>query len=886
MKNFFQTLLRGRDPLPDPVARTRDEPRDHERLRQRIRESVSLEERTLYERALGEGLGRAGVAPLEEDAAAVWAWAVCAATDRALAAAWLDRIRDEAALEDIAAHARLADLRLHAAARLVDPDRLARLAGLMRNRDRGVYRHCQAALKQHAERLQRSARIADLAGQLRQLLGARPIAGARLYELRRRLAELEDGPDLADCRALLDQAGQLEQAGLAGARQIDTGVAEARALLKTLEGPDPVLPGDPVRLRIDALETLLGSCPEGYAPREANAVLARLVAELKARWAALDEATQGKAAVPDLRADTGGAEPIPEPDEGREQPPSPAPADAPEAPTAPRADGPGGMAPPPRPPRPAAPRPVDDAGFQLRLEQLAQALDAGASQQAFALVRELDQAAADPARVSRALLGRYRALQGRLGQLRDWVRWSDAQARDKLIEEAEALAEAPGSLPYLAEAVPRLRQEWRRLDGLHRASRAQWQRFDRALNQAYQPVLADRAERHDRQDAIREAKSNLLNEAELWLNGLQEETVNPGELHRQRNALLRHWRGLAPAGPRDERSLQSRFQRLITALDQRLQPCLEAETERRNRLVAAALRLHQEPDLRDAIRQARDLQQQWREGTNGVQLPRGRHEAQWRKFRAAVDGVFARREAEWKQQHEQRQVLDDSRQALLSDLARTLETRPDQPRLEAALAHFRERWEASAASGPPARGRRRDALDRQAEALLQQAETLTGELRVARQRQLFELMARKAAWAEALETAAVAGAETAALYGELQTQWAAASSLPAEAEQVLAARFAHATRITPDEQAAGRQRRDELLLDLEIRLDLPTPPAWSEARQRRQLEWLQGGLRSRQDPAALFRLVAAWYGTPAPPDHEQTGRIEQATRALAPLLLR
>lgn len=866
MKNFLKKLFRGQVPESVPARSSRDETLGHEALRQRIRESVSAEDRSRHERALGEALARAGVDPLEEDAPEVWVWAVRMATERDRAVDWLGRIRDEGALESIAVHARLADIRLSAAQRIGDPARIARLAGQMRNRDRGVYRHCQETLRQHAERLQRSERIADLAGQLRQVLAVRPIVGARLYELRRRLAELEDGTDLADCRALLRQAGAIEQEELACLRDIDKGVAEARALLKALGRTVPPWPErDSVRRKIAALEARLGNCPEGLAQREAGAALAGLLAKLKARLEDLEEAA-GRAST----ADTPAPEPVPEPAEPLDRSPSPEPADEPEAPSE------DGTAPASHPPS------LDEEGFRLRLDELGQALDAGASQQALALARELDQAV-DPAAVPRALLGRYRALQGRLGQLRDWVRWSDAQARDQLIEEAEALADGQGSLPYIAEAVPRLRQEWRRLDGLHRATRAQWQRFDRALNQAYQPVLAERAERHERQDAIRQAKSHLLDEAEQWLDGLAEESVNPGELQRQRNALLKHWRGLAQAGPRDERSLQSRFHRLVTALDQRLESFLRAETERRNRLLAAARRLHQEPDLREAIRQARLLQQQWRDESNGVQLPRGSHEPQWRQFRAAVDGVFARREAERKAHEEQRQELDASRQSLLDDLAKMLESRPDRAGLEAALAQFRERWEASAASGSPGRGRR-DAFDRQAEALLRQAESLIGEQRVTRQRQMFELMARKAAWAEELETAVAAGADTAALAEGLRAQWEAAPRLPAEVEPGLATRFAHASGITPEELAAGRRRRDELLLDLEILLDLPSPPGCAEARQDRQLEWLQGGLQSRQDPAALLRLAAAWYGTPAPPDEVQTARIEQAIRALSPLM--
>lgn len=881
MKNLFKKLFGDRDiSRPAEVA-----PPTHRvspgALRQLVEAAVNTDERAGRERDLGVNLGQQGIDPASGDAPAVWLHAICAARDSLRAATWLGRIETEAELEQIATKARLAEIRLMAARRITAIERIGRLAEHMRDKDRGLYRHCQSLLKEHAERTRRTERIEHLHQELKALMAAGVPPGGRLYELRKSFAQLADGPDLAECQVLLQQAGQREQDEAARSRVLADWVTEARALLAAVNHAEAIEPHE--REQAQALTARLNALPAALATRKEALELAALVKRLETRLSAFDEETHRAEACRQFLADNAGQPPTASTEaawQALPKPVNPGELDKLQAEWlargAPIADPPAEPAPKPR-------RALADVnGFRERLERLEQAIEQGASQTAFTLSRELDQITGESV-PPHALANRHRQLVGRLGKLRDWARWSSAQARDTLIEAAEALRTDPASLPHVAETVPRLREEWKRLDGFSRATKEQWQRFDQALNHAYQPVLAERAERNARMDVISTAKSSLLDEAEAWLAGLDRETLNPGELQRRRHALRQAWRGLPQAGPRDERRLQMRFHALMDRLDAIIQPFLADETERRNRLTGVAKRLETEANLREAVHQAKTLLQRWRDEGNGIRLPRQLDEQQWRAFRAAIDAVFARRDEERKahetRHHEQAAV----RQALLEDFRHTLEARPGFAQIEAAITSFQEHWHGpEEEAGERERKRHRDPLDHQADVLVDRARAMIREQQASRQREILDLIVRKAAWAEELEkTAGVAGEEIDATARRLHEAWRDAPHLPATIEQKLAERFQRAPSVTAVSLEAGLLMRGKLLIDLEILLDLPTPAEFANARQQRQLEWLQQGFQALRQPAAILAQVAAWYGTAAQADCGQTGRMNRVNEALA-----
>ena len=876
MKNFLSQLFGRRPPtapVPAPARKPVAPPVDLTALRQRIDQASPAEREPLWSE-LGIQLGRAGTEPLASDAKLVWVQAISRTTDKRLATAWLGRIDAEADLEQIASAARLAEIRLLAAQRLTDSDRLARLARLSREKDRGVYRHCQGVLRQHREKQRQASAIARLQVQLRDLISTRPIAAGPLYELRKGLADLDvtPSPELEALRELMQQATRLEQEDAAIERELNHLLAEARDCLQAAKTGNaagahrlPELAQRLVEHRATLPAFMAGSRGADELDRLGDAT--RTWLESRARDQEHEETCRHFLA-------TLGDKPV-----GPEQIAVWQQLAKPEQ-TAIRAELEAewearrmGRAARPQRAKAKARRPQADLeAVRERLDQLDQSLDAGETQQALAQARELEHSLRE-ASLPRELTHRYQALQGRLNQLRDWARWSGAQAREKLIAEAEALASGEASLDQIAEVVPKLREEWKRVQRTSRTEPEEWDRFNGALNRAYQPVLAARAERDAQQNAVGEAKAKLLQEAEQWLADLQPDTLNAAEVQRQRQTLRQHWRRLPPAAPRDERRLQSRFHQLMVALDTLIEPHVQAETERRNRLMTAAARLRDETDLHRAIEQARLLNHHWKDDAIPVLLPRDADRKQWQRFREAIDAVFARRDSERQSQQAHFDEWMTARRTQLETLETLLSTTPTrQSDIESALTAFQTAWDGLRET---AMTRRRDELDHQADALLHRGAHLLKELALQRQGAMLDQVARKAGWCEELEAAVLAGNDSAAAKARLQALWEAEQALPGELESLLAERFSRAATVTVAEREMGQQALASQVIDLEILLDLPTPPESTQERQARQLEWLQAGVKPSAEPADLLRRLVACHAASVSLNADQRSRLEQ-----------
>lgn len=874
MKGLLQRLF-GAKPAASSKQPQPPRPSDLEALRAGLRQASDASNRDLRLRELADGLVAAGVSPSDQDEEAVWAWTVCRAIDKGKGLEWLVRVRDEEWLAHVAIQARAAEIRLAAAQRLTDPVRLKALAERVRDKDRGVYRHCQAILKTHAAGLQQTQAIAACSDRLREVLAHCPLSASKLYELRKEVAKLAEGPGLDACRDLLEQAGRREQEEARQVRDVEEAALQAKTLRRELERSSrPSNESlDAWKAAADQLRERLSARPEWLATAAAAQELAQTLPRIDARLAELvvqrDRYEACLAFLADLvpgqldAAAVAAWSELPKPNE---------PVALAELEAQWRSLEPAGAAAPPpreRPLNSAVASPARDLEpVRQRLAELEQALEAGRTHDAAGLLRQLDEMEAAP--LPRSMADRQRRAAGRLARLRDWARWGGSRVREDLLAAAEALLGDEVELAERAEAVPKLRAQWQRLDREGRAPAAQQRRFDELLGQAYQPVQAQRAEQAAQARAAREAKQAQLAEWEAWFHAIDWEQADFGELQKRRSAMRSQWRAMAHAGGRDERRLNAAFDALAEALSSRLEPVIADETARRERLIAGAERLQTVQSITEAVAQARNLQQQWKERGATVQLPRKVAEAQWQQFRQALDQVFARREAERGEQEARRQEHHAARQALLDELEAVLTGEPPLAKLEQELAGFRSRWEEA---GQDESGRRRDDLDRRAGELQRRAMAALADLQQRKRRDVFDALAARSALAANLESAALAGELSEAKAADAEVEWQRLPGLPGEWERGLRERLHQASTVTAETLAAGSARRAAQLVDLEILLDLPTPPDFAADRQARQLELLQAGLQQRRSRAEAPGMVAGWYAIAAGDDAGQAERM-------------
>jgi hypothetical protein len=867
--------------------------------------------------------------PQAADPPAVWVGAICATADKQQALTWLVQLQDEVSLADVAMRARGGETRFAAAQRIASSALLERVAQHSRDKDKRVYRYCTDLLKQRQLAEKHATRAQAIGDELRQLLAAAPLPNTRLLDLNKELGCLAEAGEAGQaCQALMQQAlaqlhqesealrdlhaqhklalgfatecGQTEggypewpwheeladwQNRAASLRQAYTnlpswladqtagrglGTSLVTSLGVALDEIEARLASlAEVSERMLACEQWLGELEAGNQPA-ADAVAvwsamakpenAQLCAVLEARWqvlkpspvvsepveSAVDVQQEAEIEVAIKGVAEENMQEISEPVINETAKPSP------------------------RQPR------FDPEVVVKLMDQLEQAIAEGHLVDAESAAKQIKTRLAGSGLHS-SLESRLHRLHAELETLRGWARWGTAQAREKLIEDAQALLSGEQEVEALAVAISALRESWKRLNAHAAAPKAQWESFDAVLEKAYLPVAAHRAEQ-----AVRHAESRALREAlcadwEAAFPVIDGPQADFKAIETRRAEIIKQWHAAPQASFRDERLLRKRFDALIGGIDQQLDAARAAEYARREQLIAAAQALQEQPDLRQAMAEAKALQQRWSKEATPVRLKRNDDQKQWQRFRAACNLVFERLDAQRAEQTAQRQEQTQARQVLLDHFAASLEG-ADVEAVKRALTEFRATWGASRPSAREAD----DGLETRARDLQQQAQQRLDQVRQEKHQARFALLAQKATLAQRVEMAALSGHRLEAVLAEAQQAWDALARLPGASESMLAQRFAAAKHATEALLATGRNAREDLLLDLEISLGLPSPDKFATARRERQLGRLQNRFGAatevQLEPEAL---LVRCYATPVASDAMDEQRLAAVAQKLA-----
>lgn len=549
------------------------------------------------------------------------------------------------------------------------------------------------------------------------------------------------------------------------------------------------------------------------------------------------------------------------------------------------------------------------------LTRVEAALEDGHLAEAQRLLGAIDDEAR-AADASEALRVRLAAAQARLAQLRGWQHWAGGRARDDLVLQAEALAAAAAprlSIPQRAELIDTLRARWKEIDHLGGAgSRALWQRFDTALKTAYEPV----ARQVQAQRAAREAnlalRRQLLDALEVAAAGLAGPIDRPddatdvepsaagaapgtapsgpgpdaapragiGRLAAALDHFQLEWRKLGPLEhtvPKGERAaLAERLQAAVRRAEQPLQAARRQARSEREALVERARALAGTTDARGLGAEVRELQAQWQRHAKALPLGRSDEQALWMAFKGAIEAAFSAREASFQAREaeleahaSQREALivrlqphEDATPAVLRQLLAEVDAAwqrcPPAPRsrvaaLDAAYHAAREKlrqWLDH--SGQRAWQARCDALEAKLALCLVREQGGTGVQGEAADK----AAADNAAAAPADMPADMAsGPETDAATdaAALAAAWQALPALPGALEDALRRRAG----LSPPDRSETPLAVDELLLQLELAWELPTPPAFEAARRERKLRAMKAALEGRRSGAAELPPEAA-----------------------------
>lgn len=399
-----------------------------------------------------------------------------------------------------------------------------------------------------------------------------------------------------------------------------------------------------------------------------------------------------------------------------------------------------------------------------------------------------------PARERAAEQEALAPVQEALGRLQEWYAFASVPKKEELCARMEALADDAQPPAERSEAVRALREQWNALCAANPEADPELRtRFDAAAERAWAPCAVWHEQQHAQRIANLDARRALCDQLEALLAGAGGADTDWRAIEQQERSLRDRWRQHDPVPWPDARPVHDRFQALVQALREKLEAARARGLAAREALVTQAQQLLEKDDIAAALNEARALQDAWKAAPWAPHKP-----AQdiWARFRTALDAVYARRDAE----------RDAEKHAL-----------------EAARAAEQAQRAAEAAR------RRAQRQERMA--------------------------ARLAALELALEIDAL---EQRAGNDDANLATAALAALPASPlRDALAARLAALATPLPDEvRAAHTARRAAQLLDLEIALDIPSPPELAEARLQRRVGLLGASLRgTRPDADALDKQL-------------------------------
>ena len=274
------------------------------------------------------------------------------------------------------------------------------------------------------------------------------------------------------------------------------------------------------------------------------------------------------------------------------------------------------------------------------LRQAQAALDHGGTARAqrlrVALVEKLTPQAVLPTWFDRQL----QLLDARLAELKDWKTFTVVPKRAELVQRMQSLIRAEISPEELSHHIRRLQDEWRTLNrGAGDEDSAEAASFRDAAKIAYEPCKEHFARQAAVRQVNREHREAIIERLSTYAATLEGEAADWRHVAQTIVEARREWRDHAPVDNAVAPVLQERLRAALGDLQGRLDAEYARNVAAKRDLIERARRLMQLTDTRQAIEEAKGLQQLWRQV--GL-VPREQSNALWDEFRSHCDAVFQR----------------------------------------------------------------------------------------------------------------------------------------------------------------------------------------------------------------------------------------------------
>jgi len=496
---------------------------------------------------------------------------------------------------------------------------------------------------------------------------------------------------------------------------------------------------------------------------------------------------------------------------------------------------------------------TDLSALRRTLAHLERVIEQGHLQPARRAHQRLQAILATHPNLPRHLARRVERAEARLEELAGWQQWAATPRKERLVAEVEALADSDLPPQALLQQLKDARRAWRELGPAEPEAEARLrERFEAACARAYEPVRAWRERQRAAFERNRAAREAFLARLEGFLQQVDWNRVDWRRLAELERDIHREWRELGPTDRATREALAPRFRAVTRALHERLSEEWARNRAARQALIDEAHALLEEDDPEAALAAWRQLQRRWRE--TGPVAPR-QIKPLGRAFHEAGEKIVERWRAAKRETAQQRRQAIAAREAILRDMETLAEDLARGTADAAEIARLENAWhEAPQVDGKD--WQRLEARHRQLQARLERARDLR---RRARRRQALVARLRQDLDLRRLED--LAGAGEAAL-ADLPL-----ADRPLEDEALEARRQAALAALTSgrEQDPEVLEQARDLLLDLELALDRPSPEAEHERRLARQVARLTRQLSGDAPEDEVEALLQAWLNLPPLP---------------------
>jgi hypothetical protein len=501
--------------------------------------------------------------------------------------------------------------------------------------------------------------------------------------------------------------------------------------------------------------------------------------------------------------------------------------------------------------------------LQELIEQLSQAVEKGAVQEAKTLLETcqsvFDSLAPADSRRFKSKLTKLRALTQ---ELSGWRKYAENQQRVSLCKRMEELAQKTVDPQDKVNAIKQLQSEWKALDRFEAAPPGLWRRFQKAGEAAYAPCKQHFEQHAKQRESNLEQRTRICREMKEFFEQPDWQNTEVRTLDKKLRHTLAEWRRYSPVDRKPGKALQTQFDDYISRLKAHLKTEHQNNLEIKRALIKRAEAQAEQADLEEALRQIKELQTGWCQAGPTSQR---QEQSAWKQFRAACDVVYNRLQ---ERRDTEKEALTGNRlqaEAICEQIEALCKSEESLAAGQKQYQQARDAFRQVGALPDKVTNALRKRFNNACKQYEQQARAIKNKKQHEQQNELL----RKTRLCQRLESLAIHPPENSAgEVDDIRDAWVTDIALPKALQQRLEARF-HTAQEALTQKAAGEpgtldagfnkdlERAQLLCLRAEIVAGIESPPEVRDQRMRYQLSLLGAAMTGGIDTHKPAKELAA-----------------------------